>query len=400
MTTLVMAGILRLRHLGVSRCCRSATCPTSISRPSRSPRSLPGASPETMASVGRDAAREAVLDHRGHRLDDVDERARASRRSRIQFTLERNIDARRAGRAGGDRRRAAASCRRTCRPRRRSEGQPGRPADPLPGAQLADAAAVRRRRVRRRPTLAQRISTISGVAQVQVFGSQKYAVRVQLDPERARRARHRHRRGAAGARQTATSTCPPARSTGRHQAFTRRRPPASSRTPRRTGRSSSPIATARRCGSSSSGSVIDSVRERQGRRAGTTDERGSRARRSSASPAPTPSRSSTRSRICCRRSAPSSRRASTSTSSTTARDSIRESVHDVQFTLLLALALVVLVIFLFLRNVSRDPHPEPGAAACRSSARSRSCTCSASARQPLADGADALRSASSSTTPS
>src|SRR6185436_9615556 len=30
--------------------------------------------------------------------------------------------------------------------------------------------------------LAQRISTISGVAQVTVFGSQKYAVRVQVDP--------------------------------------------------------------------------------------------------------------------------------------------------------------------------------------------------------------------------
>src|SRR5207247_9821183 len=30
--------------------------------------------------------------------------------------------------------------------------------------------------------LAQRISTISGVAQVQVFGSQKFAVRVQVDP--------------------------------------------------------------------------------------------------------------------------------------------------------------------------------------------------------------------------
>src|SRR5436309_10861789 len=30
--------------------------------------------------------------------------------------------------------------------------------------------------------LAQRISTISGVAQVQVYGSQKYAVRIQLDP--------------------------------------------------------------------------------------------------------------------------------------------------------------------------------------------------------------------------
>jgi HAE1 family hydrophobic/amphiphilic exporter-1 len=31
--------------------------------------------------------------------------------------------------------------------------------------------------------LAQRISTVSGVAQVQVFGSQKYAVRIQLDPQ-------------------------------------------------------------------------------------------------------------------------------------------------------------------------------------------------------------------------
>jgi len=31
--------------------------------------------------------------------------------------------------------------------------------------------------------LAQQISTVSGVAQVQVFGSQKYAVRVQLDPK-------------------------------------------------------------------------------------------------------------------------------------------------------------------------------------------------------------------------
>ena len=31
--------------------------------------------------------------------------------------------------------------------------------------------------------LAQRISTISGVAQVNIFGSQKYAVRVKLDPQ-------------------------------------------------------------------------------------------------------------------------------------------------------------------------------------------------------------------------
>ena len=31
--------------------------------------------------------------------------------------------------------------------------------------------------------MAQRISMISGVAQVQLYGAQKYAVRVQLDPQ-------------------------------------------------------------------------------------------------------------------------------------------------------------------------------------------------------------------------
>ncbi len=40
-------------------------------------------------------------------------------------------------------------------------------------------------------TMAQRISMVNGVAQVQVFGTQKYAVRVQLDPN-ALAARHRH----------------------------------------------------------------------------------------------------------------------------------------------------------------------------------------------------------------
>src|SRR5437868_12580052 len=32
--------------------------------------------------------------------------------------------------------------------------------------------------------LAQRISSISGVSRVQIFGAQKYAVRVQVDPDR------------------------------------------------------------------------------------------------------------------------------------------------------------------------------------------------------------------------
>ena len=40
--------------------------------------------------------------------------------------------------------------------------------------------------------MAQRISMVDGVAQVQVFGSAKYAVRVQVDPEHAG---HRARSG-------------------------------------------------------------------------------------------------------------------------------------------------------------------------------------------------------------
>ena len=41
--------------------------------------------------------------------------------------------------------------------------------------------------------MAQRISTVSGVSQVSVFGGQKYAVRIQLDPDAL--ASPRHRRG-------------------------------------------------------------------------------------------------------------------------------------------------------------------------------------------------------------
>ncbi len=32
-------------------------------------------------------------------------------------------------------------------------------------------------------TIAQRLSTVTGVAQVAVYGAQKYAVRIQLDPQ-------------------------------------------------------------------------------------------------------------------------------------------------------------------------------------------------------------------------
>ena len=66
--------------------------------------------------------------------------------------------------------------------------------------------------------LAQRISTISGVAQVTIFGSQKYAVRVQVDP-RALATRGIGIDEVATRSPAPTSTSRPARCTAQHQAI-------------------------------------------------------------------------------------------------------------------------------------------------------------------------------------
>ena len=100
----------------------------------------------------------------------------------LQFSLDRNIDA-----AAQDVQAAIAKTLRQLPDGILAallpEGEPGRLADYLPGAHLRDHAALGISTNTPRSFLAQRISTVNGVAQVQVFGSQKYAVRVQLDPQ-------------------------------------------------------------------------------------------------------------------------------------------------------------------------------------------------------------------------
>ena len=92
MTTLVMLGILMFGMLAYPRLPVSDL--PNVDYPTISvSASLPGASPETMAVGGRDAAREAVLDHRRPRRDDLDEQPGRSRRSRSSSTLDRDIDA-------------------------------------------------------------------------------------------------------------------------------------------------------------------------------------------------------------------------------------------------------------------------------------------------------------------
>ena len=141
---------------------------------------LPGATPETMAS-----AVATPLERQFSTIAGIDSMTSTSALGvtniTIQFTLERNIDA-----AGQDVQAAIAKAA-TLLP-------PGMPTPPIyqkvnPADQPILYMALSS------PTLplytvdeyaqtflAQRISTISGVAQVTIFGSQKYAVRVQVDP--------------------------------------------------------------------------------------------------------------------------------------------------------------------------------------------------------------------------
>ena len=63
------------------------------------------------------------------------------------------------------------------------EGQPGRPAGDLPRPRLRHACRFPCVDEYAETMMAERISTLPGVAQVNVFGAQKFAVRVQANPE-------------------------------------------------------------------------------------------------------------------------------------------------------------------------------------------------------------------------
>jgi HAE1 family hydrophobic/amphiphilic exporter-1 len=179
MTTLVMAGILifglvAYRQLPVSDL-PAVDYPTiSVSA------SLPGASPETMAS-----AVATPLEKQFSTIPGVETMTSTSTQGgtsiSLQFALSRNIDA-----AAQDVQAAISQAQRQLP--RDIEPPNFRKVDPssspilyyalrtttLPLPQLNEYAET---------FLAQRLSTIEGVAQVQVYGSMKYAVRVQLDPQ-------------------------------------------------------------------------------------------------------------------------------------------------------------------------------------------------------------------------
>jgi HAE1 family hydrophobic/amphiphilic exporter-1 len=141
---------------------------------------LPGASPETMASsVATPLERQLTT------IAGIDSMTSTSTEGQtqitIQFTLDRNIDA-----AAQDVQAAIAQAQGDVpaeMPSPPSYRKVNSADQPVLYIALSSATLPLARVHEYADTLiAQRLSTVSGVAEVQVFGAQKYAVRVQLDP--------------------------------------------------------------------------------------------------------------------------------------------------------------------------------------------------------------------------
>ncbi|HUJ12799.1 MAG TPA: efflux RND transporter permease subunit [Vicinamibacterales bacterium] len=142
--------------------------------------SLPGASPETMA-----AAIATPLERQFSTIAGLDSMTSASTLGStsitLQFALSRNLDA-----AAQDVQAAIAVAARQLPPNMPSPPSYSKvnPADtPVIYLALAsDTMPMNELDEYAETMMAQRISTVDGVAQVVVYGSQKYAVRIQLDP--------------------------------------------------------------------------------------------------------------------------------------------------------------------------------------------------------------------------
>jgi len=179
MTVLVMTGIL-IFGLAAYRLLPVSTLPNVDFPTIQVTGELPGASPETMAS-----AVATVLERQFSTIAGIDEMSSVSgqgiTRVTLQFALDRDIDA-----AAQDVNSAIASAARQL-PATMPAPPSFRKVNPadFPVYYLAltsETMPLSTVNEYAETYLAQRISTITGVAQVQVFGQQKYAVRVQVDP--------------------------------------------------------------------------------------------------------------------------------------------------------------------------------------------------------------------------
>jgi hydrophobic/amphiphilic exporter-1 (mainly G- bacteria), HAE1 family len=313
--------------------------------------SLPGASPETMASAVATPLERQFSTIAG--LDSMTStNALGNSRITLQFNLSRNIDA-----AGQD---VQAMIAKAAKQLPQNMPTPPTYTKVNPADQPVIYLALSS------PTLpistvyeyadtfiAQRISMISGVAQVQVFGSQKYAVRVQLDP-RALATRKIGIDEVGNALAAGNVNLPTGTLEGQKQAFTIQA----------TGQlynaaAYRPLIVAYRNGSpvriEEIGRVIDSVESDKVANWYNNERAVVLAIQRQPGTNTIEVVDSIKKLLPVFRSQipPSVKLEALYDRSV----SIRESVGDVKFTLLLALCLVVLVIFLFLRNISATVIP-------------------------------------------
>ncbi len=312
---------------------------------------VPGASPETMAS-----AVATPLEKQFSTIAGIDSmtsiNAQGLTQINIQFNLSRNIDA-----AAQDVNSAIASALKQL-PQNMPSPPSYRKVNPadqpvlyialssptLPLSTVDDYAQT---------LIAQRVSMISGVAQVQVFGSQKYAVRVRLNP-RALAGKGIGIDEVANAVASANSNLPTGTLYGANQAFT-----VQTTGQLNDAKAYRPVIVAYRGGSpvrlQELGDVIDSVENDKiaswyrdtraiilavQRQPGTNTVEVVDAIKQLIPTFKEQMPASVNLNILFDRS-----------------ESIRDSVSDVQFTLLLTVCLVVMVIFLFLRNLSATVIP-------------------------------------------
>jgi HAE1 family hydrophobic/amphiphilic exporter-1 len=349
-TTLVMAGILIFGMMGY-RLLPVSDLPNVDFPTIQVSAALPGASPETMASSVATPLERQFSTIAG--LDNMNSTStQGSTQITLQFNLSRNLDG-----AALDVQSAISAAARQLPPNMPAPPsyQKVNPADQpvlyltltsaqLPLSQLDDYGET---------MMAQRISTVSGVAQVAVYGPQKFAVRVQLDP------RQLASRGigideAAAAVQNANVNLPTGILYGALTSFTVQ---ASGQLLDAAGYR--PIIIAYRNGSpvriSDVGDAKDSV-ENDKTAAWYNDERSI-----SLAIFKQPGMNTVEVAEAVRRLLPTFQKqlpASATLHVLYDRSvSIRDSVNDVKFTLMLTLALVVMVIFLFLRNLSATVIP-------------------------------------------
>jgi HAE1 family hydrophobic/amphiphilic exporter-1 len=313
--------------------------------------SLPGASPETMASAVATPLERQFSTIAG--LDSMSStNALGITQITLQFNLSRNLDA-----AAQDAQAAIAKAGKQLPPDLPTPPvyQKVNPADQpiLYLALYSDTLPLSTVNEYGDTLMAQRISMINGVAQVQIFGEQKFAVRLQLDPK-ALASRGIGISEVADAVKNQNVNLPTGILYGTHQAFT-----VQATGQLTTAAAYRPIIVAYRGGNpvrlADLGQSLNSV---------SNDKVASWFNNSRAIILAIQRQPGTNTievvdsinqlLPTLREQIPAAVKIVTLYDRST---TIRESVNDVQFTLLLALGLVVLVIFLFLRNLSATVIP-------------------------------------------